>query len=199
VLAGAASFAIVDGYAAELESLRPSTGDPAPVVVAATTLPRGSVLSPEALRLERIPSAYAPPGSIASVEEAVGRTLVTDLAEGEIVTRTRVGVAGGPVASLLPSGLRAFVVTAGIPAGVLRPGDRVDVIATFGGPHPHSETVGSGLEVMAIVEDAGGTFEAGGPAGPSLVLLVGPDTAERLAYASAFAQVTVTIAPLGVT
>ena len=196
--AGAGSFTIVRGYAAELEALRPSTGDPTAVVVAAEPLGRGTVLEEEALRVERVPGAYVPPGALASIDAAVGRTLVADLAEGEAVTRTRVGGAGGPVASQVTGGLRAFVVSAGIPAGVLRPGDLVDVIATFGGPRPYTDTVGSGLEVLSIVEDGGGTFEAGGPGGPSLVLLVTPDVAERLAHAAAFGEISVSVAPLEV-
>jgi len=198
VVAAAASFGLVRGYAAEIEALRPSTGDPVPVVVATQPLTRGTVLVEDALRVDQIPSAYAPPGAIGSVEDAVGRTLVSDLAEGEPVTRTRVAGDGGPVASRVASGLRAFVVEAGIPAGVLQPGDLVDVIATFGGPRPYTETVGTALEVLSIIEDDPGTFEAAGPAGPSLVLLVSPETAERLAHATAFASIAVTVAPLEV-
>ena len=196
VLAGGASFMLVRGYAAEIEALRPTTGDPVPVVVAAQALGRGTVLDEDMLRIERIPSAYAPPGAIGSLARATGHTLVSDLAEGEPVTETRVAGGGGPVASRVTSGLRAFVVSAGIPSGVLEPGDLVDVIATFGGPRPYTETVGSALEVLTIVEDETGTFEAAGPSGPSLVLLVDPETAERLAYAAAFASIAVTVAPL---
>lgn len=196
VVAGAGSFSLVRGYAAEVEALRPSTGGPVPVVVAATDLVRGSVLAETDLREQQIPSAYAPPGAIGSLKEAAGLTLVADLAEGEPLTLTRVGSGGGPVASLLPSGLRAFVVPAGVPAGVLSAGDRVDVLATFGGPHPYTDTVGSGLEILTVIEESSGAFEAGGSGGGSLVLLVSPETAERLAHASAFGHVSITVAPV---
>ena len=93
-------------------------------------------------------------------------------------------------------GLRAFVVGSSLPSGVVEPGDRVDVIATFGGPHPYTDTVGSGLQILSIVEQDAGTFQAGGATGPSLVLLVSPETAEQLASATAFGQLTVTIAPV---
>lgn len=194
--AGAGSFTIVRGYAAELDALRPELGDHIAVVVAARALERGAVLADDDVRVERIPSAYAAPGAFAAVGSVVGRTLATDLATGEAVTRTRVGGAGGPVASLVASGLRAFVVASGLPPGVLEPGDRVDVIATFGGSRPYTDTVGAGLEVLSIVEDETGTFEAGGTSGPSLVLLVSEETAEQLAHATAFGRLTVTIAPI---
>lgn len=194
VLTGAGAFLVVHGYAARLEALRPVAGEPIPVVVAARSLSRGTVLSPDVLRVRRLPSTFAPPGAIGSVEQAEGRTLVSDLAEGEAVTDTRVGVAGGAVASLVPSGLRAFPIRGGVPPGTLRPGDRVDVLATFGGPRPYTDTVASGLEVLTILEDRDETFAAGAQ-GPSLVLLVSPDTAERLAYAVAFGTLSISVGP----
>jgi len=120
---------------------------------------------------------------------------VSDVVEGEAITRTRLAVAGGPVASLVPAGLRAFPIRVGSPAGTVRAGDHVDVLATFGGPRPYTDTVASGLEVLTIVEPEAGAFAAGGPAGASLVLLVGPEIAEELAYAVAFADLSVAIAP----
>ena len=109
VVAGAGSFTLVRGYAAELEALRPAAANNVPVVVADRDLERGSVIDEGSVRLQPMPSAFAPPGALRSVEDAVGRTLGSDLAEGEAVTRTRVGGAGGPVASLVAGGLRAFV------------------------------------------------------------------------------------------
>jgi pilus assembly protein CpaB len=196
VAAGIGSFTIVRGYAAELDALRPELGDRVAVVVAGRALVRGAVLAADDVRVERIPSAYAPPAAFGAVGSVVGRTLATDLVAGEAVTPTRVGGVGGPVASLITSGLRAFVVASGLPPGVLEPGDRVDVIATFGGPRPYTDTVGTALEVLSIVEDEEGTFQASGPSGPSLVLLVSEETAEQLAHATAFGRITVTIAPL---
>jgi pilus assembly protein CpaB len=196
VAAGIGSFTIVRGYAAELEALRPELGDRVSVVVAGRPLVRGAVLVEDDVRVERIPSAYAPPGAFGAAGAVIGRTLATDLAAGEPVTRTRVGGAGGPVASLVTSGLRAFVVASELPSGVLEPGDRVDVIATFGGPRPYTDTVGTGLEVLSIVEDDAETFQAGGSTGPSLVLLVSEEAAEQLAHATAFGQITVTVAPV---
>jgi pilus assembly protein CpaB len=169
IAAGIASFTIVRGHAAELGALRPELGDRVAVVVADRALVRGAVLVADDVRVEHIPSAYAPPAPFGAVGSVVGRTLATNLAAGEAITRTRVGGAGGPVASLVASGLRAFVVASGLPLGVLEPGDHVDVIATF---------------------------DAGGSSGPSLVLPVRAEAAEQLAHATAFGRITVTIAPL---
>jgi Flp pilus assembly protein CpaB len=192
---GALAFQVVRGYATELAALRPVTGDPVAVVVAARTLTRGTVLADGDVRTERVPAAFAPPGAVRALDDAVGETLVSDLAEGEAVTATRVAVAGGPVASLVPSGLRAFAIRAFVPAGSVRAGDRVDVVATYGGPHPYSDTVASALEVLSTSDVGDGAIAASGDGSTSLVLLVTPDAAERLAYATAYADLAVSIAP----
>lgn len=198
VATGLGAYGLVRGYAARLEALRPAVGTPTAVVVAAQPIERGTVLAESLLRVAEMPSAFAPPGALRSLEQAVGQTAASDLAEGEAVTRTRLGAAeAGPIASLVPSGLRAFPVEAGVPPGSVRPGDRVDVFATFGGPNPHTETVATGLEVLLVLggDEAGGTSLTASGSGPSLVLLVSPDEAERLAFATAFADLAVAIAP----
>ena len=169
------------------------------VVVAAGHIERGTVLTESLVRVAEMPSAFAPPGALRSIEQAVGQTAATDLAEGEAVTSTRVGGGeAGPVASLVPSGLRAFPVEAGVPPGSVRPGDRVDVFATFGGPNPHTETVAQGLEVLLVLDkdEADGTSLTTTGSIPSLILLVSPDVAERLAFATAFADLAIAIAPV---
>lgn len=198
---GLAAFVLVRGYTARIEALRPVVGSPVPVVVAAHDLTRGTQLLPSMVRLATMPSAFAPPGALADVDQVEGRTLISDMAEAEPVTRTRLASPGeGPVASLVPPGLRAFTVAAGVPAGSVRPGDLVDVLATFGGGRPHTETVASALEILLVLPGSAGdgglpaTTGSGG-AGPSLVLLVSPDQSERLAYATAFAHLSVAIAP----
>jgi pilus assembly protein CpaB len=191
---GFLTFRIVDGYAGELDTLRPLAGSLVPVVVATGDLSRGDPIAEGDVRLERIPHAYAPPGSLRVVSDAVGQTLVSDVAAGEAITATRISVSGGPVASLVPSGLRAFPIAATVPAGAIGAGDRVDVIATYGGPHPYSDTVATGLEVLSVgggSED--GALVATADGTTSLLLLVTSDTAEQLAYASAYANLAVSI------
>ncbi len=72
------------------------------------------------------------------------------------------------------------------------------MLATFGGPHPHTETTASGLEVLRVLDEgdtSGGIAASGDTGGPVLILLVSPETAERLAYATAFGEIAVTVAP----
>jgi pilus assembly protein CpaB len=192
---GGLAFQLVRGYAAELEALRPIAGDPVTVVVATSDVARGTVLAEGDVATTRIPSRYAPPGAITSIERAVGLAIVGDLAAGEPITATRLAVASGPVASIVPSGLRAFPIRANVPADAVRAGDRVDVLATYGGPHPYSDTVAAGLEVLSIERADDAAVSADGQGTVSLLLLVSPETAERLAYATAYADLAVSVAP----
>lgn len=201
VASGGAAFLLVRGYAARLDALRPTVGEPVPVVVAARSLDRGQVLAPADLAVRQVPSAYAPVGALRSAERAGGRVLLAGLAQGEALTRTRLaGSDAGPVAALVPSGLRAFPIVAGMPAGIVRPGDLVDVLAAFGGQHPYTQTVAEGLEVARVVGSGGATGSGLGltpsspTGGPTLILLVDPAQSERLAFAVAFGTVAVTIA-----
>jgi pilus assembly protein CpaB len=201
VVLGGAAFLLVRGYAARVDALAPAIGPSVPVAIAARQLKRGTTVSADMLRIVEMPAAYAPPGALRRVEEGVGRTLVSDVAAREPVTRTRLGSSReGPLASLVPAGMRAMdvPVTAGLAA--IRPGDRVDVLATFGGGQPHTETVGTGLEVIGTSEGGSSTSPSssstegtGGGGGPTLTLLVTSSEAEQLAYASAFADLSVAI------
>jgi pilus assembly protein CpaB len=194
-LSAVAAFVLARGYAHRLESTYPAVGIPVSVVVATGDVPRGTALSPAVVEVRSVPSAYAPPGAFSDVREVDGRIAVADLAAGEPVTRTRVSAPQvGPVAALVPLGLRAFAIDATIPKGAVSAGDRVDVLATYGGGHPHTETVAEALEVLLVLRPASeGSLDGDAASGPRPVLLVSPDAAERLAYAQAFGEITVTI------
>ncbi|MGZ8598494.1 MAG: Flp pilus assembly protein CpaB, partial [Actinomycetota bacterium] len=185
-------------HLASIEATRPDVGPPTAVVVAADDLTRGSILDAGSLSIVDVPSTLVPPGSLTSPDEASGRVLAADLAEGEILTQTRLSGAGsGPVAALVPAGLRAFVLPAGPPAGTVRSGDEIDVLATYGANagRPYTETVASGLEVLDVVE-GGSTIvngSSGAPGGPPIVVLADPLTVERLARAASLALLSIAI------
>jgi Flp pilus assembly protein CpaB len=179
------------------------------VVVAAAHVDRGTALRPEDLRTVSMPRAYAPPGALQAVGQAAGRVALADLASGEAVTQTRLArVRAGPVASLIPEGLRAFAVPSSLPAGTIAAGDTVDVLATYSTGQAHTETVVSGVEVLFVVGADPGNPAGAGRAGPAfdaaaagagasgtLILLVSAEQDERLAYARAFADLSVAVEP----
>jgi len=190
----------VRAHVATLEATRPDVGPPTPVVVAAADLTRGSSLVPDSFRVVDVPSTLVPPGSLTGLEQVAGRVLVADIAEGETLTETRLGGArAGPIAALVPPGLRAFVLPSGPPAGTVRPGDEVDVLATYGAfaGRASTETVAPALEALDVVDADGAVAIASGPgappAGPPIVVLADPSTVERLARAASLGLLSIAI------
>jgi pilus assembly protein CpaB len=198
VVLGALAFVLVRGYQDRVEALHPAVGAPVGVVTAAADLTRGTLVSDDMLAASTVPSEFAPPGAMGDPVSIVGRVLASDVEAGEIITRSRLaGSAVGPIAALVPEGLRAVIVAGGVPSGTLRAGDRIEVFATYGGGRPHTELVATDLEVVRILN--GGVTEPGiggattGDEGVSLVLLVDGDAASRLAYAKTFGQLQIAI------
>jgi Flp pilus assembly protein CpaB len=191
-----------DGTAAE------AGGPHVRVAVAARAIRRGESVAASSLRIVDMPAAYTPPGAAGSISQAAGRVALTDLAPGEVVTDTRLArVRAGPVASLVPPGLRAFAVPTTLPPSVVQQGDHVDILATFGsgGSQPHTETVVEGVEILLVLGQGGASGGHGGFAldlsaadinQPAvLIVLVAPEQEERLAFARAFANLEVVLAP----
>jgi pilus assembly protein CpaB len=204
-VASALSAALVmRAYAHRLDVARPDGGPPIAVVAAVAHVPRGSVLTETVLEVVTLPSRFAPPGAVRDLARATGRIVVTDIAAGEVVTQLRLAASrSGPTASLVGAGLRAVEIPVASAVGV-RPGDLVDVIATFGGGGAHTEVAGEAIEVLAVDRAGRGGGGGGGapppppPTAPTqggigLVLLVSPTDAERLAFASAFATLSVAV------
>jgi pilus assembly protein CpaB len=149
------------------------------------------------LRRISVPSRFVPPGVLSDTASASGRVLLAGMAEGEPLTRTRLAPArAGPIAALVPTGFRAVSVPVELPSGSVHPGDHVDLLATFTSGRHHVETVASALEVLLVLDSSdpsGSVADTGGSNVPTLVVLATPDQAESLAYAKAFAAISVLI------
>ncbi len=192
-----AAALVMRAYARHIDVLRPDGGPPITVVAAATDVDRGAVLTEDALEVRTVPARFAPPGAMRDLTRATGRIAIADIAAGEIITHLRLaGTGSGPTASLVPPGMRAVQVPVAGAVGV-KPGDLVDVIATFGGGGAHTEVAGEALEVLAVDRGGGGgsfgAATASTSGGVGLVLLVTPTDAERLAFASAFATISIAV------
>ena len=150
------------------------------VLVAATALPMGRFVKPEDLRWQTWPEdsasdTYFIRGQY-QVEDLIGAVTRQGLAEGEPVTTRRIVRPGerGFLAAVLTPGMRAISVpvsdTSGV-AGLVFPGDRVDVILTHSlqeifGMEPvgerrrASETVLTDIRVLAVdqmIDNVAGT------------------------------------------
>lgn len=163
------AIAVVAGLRAATAPAAPTR----PLLVAAHDLPAGTELTAaDLVRVEQVPGTQ--PAGLAP--DPVGRVLAAPLRRGEAVTDVRLV---GP--ALAPEGLTAVPVR--LPdaemAGLLRVGDRIDLIATDPqGAEPR--VVAPGVQVVALPGDGSAT-DAGGQTGSGLgttgrvVVVAAPD------------------------
>lgn len=188
VVVGVGTTAALRGRLADLEARAAAAGELRPALVAATALARGAAIDATDFRPARVPEELLPVGALTQVP--AGATLTADVTEGEILTSAGLARAG-PVAALVPDGLRAVPVTVALDPGLVAPGDRVDVLAVAAG-RPFAETLAAGVEVLLVREAAVAEASVS-----TLVLLVTPDQAAAVAAGRSVAELTVAVGPPG--
>ena len=158
----------------------------AAVTVAAADLSAGAVLAAGDLVTAQLPEEAVPAGTTADPAELTGRLLAAPLRAGEPVTDVRL-VGPGLWSAVPPGQVAAPVRLADLAvATLLRPGDRVDVLAA-GDAGVQVVAIGAlVLTAPTVAEDPPGSEGL-------LVLAVPPDAAGRLAAAAASATLTVTL------
>lgn len=177
--------------AEEPEAAVPETS---PVVVAATDLRPGTVLTGGDLRLTGLPVDAVPGGAARSAADLVGRVLAGGVRRGEPVTDVRL-VGPGLTALLAPDQVAAPLRLSDLAvAGLVGPGDRVDVLATAPGS-PTAEVVAGGALVLAPPPTGAGEPPGTGAAEGLLLLAVDGATGARLAAAAASDTLSITLAP----
>ncbi len=129
------------GYIAKIEEKAALDKDLKSVVVAKKNITKYSLLTPDMVKVMQMPSKYIQPGSITYVKGLVDEdnnprfvTLIP-IIEDEAITTTKLSLPGGTGLSMvIPNGQRAITipVTSGISSsGLIRPGNKIDLIATF--------------------------------------------------------------------
>jgi Flp pilus assembly protein CpaB len=147
-----------------------------PVLVAARDLAAGATVSPDDLTRAAFAPGSVPDGVLGSAAEAVGRSTVGPVRAGEPLTDVRLLGAGllarypGAVAAPVRLGDRATV-------GLLRVGDRVDILAADPQGTGAAEVAARDVPVIAIPPpgDAGP-----GPTGGGLILVAVPEGTARV-------------------
>lgn len=177
VLAAASALSalrFVDG--ARMASAR--YGPLRPLLVATGPAPAGTVLGSEHVSVKMVPAGSLPPGHLAAVAHAAGRTVVVPLLAGLPVVRSHLAPDGSSgVAALLPPGRRAVAIPLDQAAPPLRVGDHVDVVATSGDTDPAADEGPSFLVAEAVpVLDVDAESEA-------VTVAVAPAEATRIAFA----------------
>jgi pilus assembly protein CpaB len=165
-----------------------------PVVVAATDLSLGEMLTADDLRVVQWPQDVVPEGVFSSTDDLVGRGLLAALVRNEPVLADKVAPreSGAGLPPVIPPGKRAVSVRVneviGV-AGYVLPGTRVDVLATASPTNEREDTTSKLVLANVQVLAAGTRLEQDGDkAEPMQVtvvtLLVTPEEAEKLTLAS---------------
>jgi Flp pilus assembly protein CpaB len=124
---GLAALSAAVAVLALIVAVRPAPTPTTPIVVATRDLPAGAVPGPTDVALVDMPIALRPTGVLRAVRQTEGVALTGPLRRGEPVTDVRVArPGGGPDAGTVVLPARFADADA---VAVLRPGDRIDVLA----------------------------------------------------------------------
>ena len=170
-----------------IRSVEPSATE---VVVAARDLSLGTVLTAEDVKLASWPGGLLPEGYSASVEEVLGRGVITNVVLNEPLISSKIAVkeAGGGLPIVIPEGYRGVSVRVDDVisiAGFVVPGTRVDVMVTLDqGENPVTKVILQNISVLT----SGQVIEQTVNGEPILVtvitMLVPPEQAEELVLAA---------------
>jgi len=137
LLSGLAAAWLALNYLRQPESpIRTAEPSVTEVVVAARDLQLGTVLTAQDVKLVDWPGGNLPEGYSSSVEEVLGRGVITNVALNEPLISSKIAVkeAGGGLPIVIPEGMRGVSVRVDDVisiAGFVLPGTRVDVLVTL--------------------------------------------------------------------
>lgn len=163
------------------------------IVLSARSLPVGAVVTEKDVKLVGWPGDALPSGYIRSVKDAVGRGVITPVAENEPLLEAKVSTkdAGGGLPIIIRDGMRAVSVRVdeviGV-AGFVLPGTRVDVLLTLdknaSRPQAITKTLLQNVQTLAAGQSVTRDKEGKPQTVTVITLLVSPDNAELLALAA---------------
>jgi pilus assembly protein CpaB len=175
-----------------MQALQPAPPPMVDVLAAATDLRGGTRLSPDDLRTVALPAGSVPTGVLRPGDDVEGRVLTGPVRASEPVTDVRlVGPAllAGWGRSLVASPVR--VADPGSVA-VVRPGDRVDLIATATTGDTRVRVVAADVPVLATPQDA---EQATLAEGALLVVASTRSQASELAAAAVTSRLSLVLRP----
>ncbi|NCC25003.1 MAG: Flp pilus assembly protein CpaB [Deltaproteobacteria bacterium] len=110
--------------------------EPIPVLMVNQNVPRLTRLDQTMLAVEQIPRRFVQPGALTDMADAVDQVTIVPMLQGEQVLGTKLVAYGAEtgLAVKIPKGLRAVTLALteqGAVAGLIKPGDFVDIIGTF--------------------------------------------------------------------
>ena len=140
IAAGFVAVALTWLYISTREASLLSQSEPQTVVVATADIAGNTIIEAGMFEARSVPSAFAQPRAVARPEDVQGRVATVPIAAGTQILATMLGdESEGALASEVPAGQRAVAIGAADVMGVgglVRPGNRVDILGTFGYGRP---------------------------------------------------------------
>ena len=158
----------------------PEGGERARVLVAVRDLPAGHHLGPADVVEQSRPTGFAPTHALSGAGSVTGQRLAGPVGAGEVLTPAR--VLGPGLLAGRPADEVAMHVAVADPGavGMVRPGDRVDLLSPSGTAVVRDVTV---LAAPRSAEDSPSGLAATPGSGAGLVVAVASDEAGRIASA----------------
>lgn len=125
------------------------------VLVAKQDLARGTVIEPGMLETTVVPNQYVQPQAVTSLDRIAGMAIVAPVSKGEQITLSKLSrqqSESGSLAMATPVGKRAITISidnVASLAGMIKPGDYVDVIALV--PIPAQTAEGKQATQVAVM------------------------------------------------
>jgi pilus assembly protein CpaB len=207
LVVGALTILLLSLYLRRLE-VETSGGNPIAVVAAIKPLEPGTVLAPEMLSFKMVPQAYVDSRFIrkSDLQRIIGLHVETPVKPQQTMMWTDLAVTSDDHRQLsitVQPGMRAVGIRAAnddAHFALIRPGDRVDVVASLPAPNNEKERVSAlvvqNVLVLAVGLDTGGRVLLGAP--PSgqrtdqmLTLSVNPQQLQQVSLASEKGKLTI--------
>ncbi|MCL6520226.1 MAG: Flp pilus assembly protein CpaB [Armatimonadetes bacterium] len=208
VLAAALCLAAVAAILvyAYMSRLSDETRQPVAVVAASKDIPARTIITQEMVKVNDFPRKLIPPNAAVSIDSVIGKVALQTIKEGNPISMNQLAPRGAALglSYAVPPLMRAVTVALdpiiGV-AGFLKPGDHVDVVATFDvGDGTVTKTVLQDVELLAIgsqvVEgeiDPGTGKPAKPQTQPNATLAVTPQDAEKLILAESKGKLRLTL------
>ena len=158
-----------------------------PIVVAREDIPARTKVTSDMVTLMPYPKDLLTPGAVQDRKEVEGRvTLVRLKAKEQIRSSDLLGEGQTPSLSYdIPEGMRAMAIGASeisAAGNAVKPGDHVDILATYSEPNTHQETTRLVLQNVLVLAVNQAEQNTQGPTGAksSMTLAVKPEEAELL-------------------
>ncbi len=178
-------------YIKNLEKTYKASGNYVPVAVAKVKIPARQVITNQMVSFIEIPSNYVNPTALGKPGDVVGKIARSDIYPGEHIIRNKIANPNDPaegLAMVIDPGQRALTIAVnevtGV-AGLLKPGDRVDILGTVNtGKETITSTLVQNIKILAVNKSLGSQADSKQPNTGTLTVSVNPYEAQHLTLAS---------------